>query len=214
MKINITERHKFVEQMRLRGIKDKRVLAALGKVPRERFVLQEYELEAYDDCALPIECGQTISQPYMVAIMTEAMELSGGEKVLEIGTGSGYQTAVLAELADHVISVERHQVLSDKAAAVLDELHYDNVTLVVGDGSLGRPSEAPFDRIIVTAASKDCPSALFEQLVEGGIIVVPVGGRYSQTLEAVRKIDGRPKRMSILECRFVPLIGEQGWDNG
>ncbi len=213
MKIDITERQKFVEQMRLRGIKNHRVLAALGNVPRERFVLGEYAVEAYDDHALPIDCGQTISQPYMVAIMSEAMELSGHEKVLEIGTGSGYQTAVLAELADHVVSVERHRLLSNKAAEVLDELHYDNVTLLVGDGSLGCPSEAPFDRIMVTAASKDCPPALFEQLVEGGIIVVPAGGRGSQTLEAVHKIDGRPKRVPILECRFVPLIGKQGWED-
>ena len=211
METDTTERRMFVEQMRLRGIKNERVLKALGSVPRERFVLEKYEIEAYDDCALPIDCGQTISQPFMVAIMTEAMDLSGREKVLEVGTGSGYQTAVLAELAQRVISVERHRFLSDKAAKLLAELHYDNVTLLVGDGSLGCPSEAPFDRIMVTAASKDCPPALFEQLAEGGIIVVPVGGRYSQTLEAVHKIDGLPKRTPILECRFVPLIGKQGW---
>ena len=214
MKTDTTRQRMFVEQMRLRGIKNERVLAALGRVPRERFVLKKNEIEAYDDCALPIDCGQTISQPFMVAIMTEAMELSGRDKVLEIGTGSGYQTAVLAELAQRVVSVERHRFLSDKAAKVLDGLHYDNVALLVGDGSLGCPCEAPFDRIMVTAASKDCPPALFEQLAEGGIIVVPVGGRYSQTLEAVHKIDGLPKRVPILECRFVPLIGKQGWKNG
>ncbi len=212
MKIDMSERRKFVEQLRLRGIEDERVLEAMGNVPREKFVLEEFEIEAYDDRALPIDCEQTISQPYMVAIMTAAMELSGSEKVLEIGTGSGYQTAILAELADHVISVERHRFLSDAAGGRLHELHYDNVTLVLGDGSLGRPDEAPFDRIMVTAASKDCPPALFEQLVEGGIIVVPVGGRWSQTLETVQKIDGRPQRTPILECRFVPLIGKQGWD--
>ena len=213
MKNGTIQRRMFVGQMRLRGIKNERVLAALGRVPRERFVLKKCESEAYDDCALPIDCGQTISQPYMVAAMTEAMELSGREKVLEIGTGSGYQTAVLAELAQQVVSVERHQILSRKAAKLLEELHYDNVTLLVGDGSLGCPSAEPFDRIMVTAASKECPPALFEQLAEGGIIVVPTGGRYAQTLEAVHKIDGLPKRVPILECRFVPLIGKQGWEN-
>ncbi len=209
--IDITQRQKLVKQLRLRGIEDERVLEAMGSVPREQFVLEEYKIEAYDDFALPIDCGQTISQPYMVAVMTAAMELSGREKVLEIGTGSGYQTAILAELADHVVSVERHRFLSEKAAERLDELHYDNVTLVVGDGSLGWPDEAPFGRIMVTAASKDCPPALFEQLAEGGIIVVPVGDRWSQTLEAIQKIDGRPRQTQILECRFVPLIGKQGW---
>lgn len=214
MKIDMTQRLKFVEQLRSRGIEDPRVLVAMGNVARERFVLPEYKTESYDDHALPIDCRQTISQPYMVAVMTAAMELSGNEKVLEVGTGSGYQTAILAELADYVVSVERHRFLSEKAAGLLDELHYDNVRLVVGDGSMGWADEAPFDRIMVTAASKGCPPALFEQLVEGGIIVVPVGDRYSQTLEVVRKIDGRERREPVLECRFVPLIGKQGWENG
>ncbi|MBN2291573.1 MAG: protein-L-isoaspartate(D-aspartate) O-methyltransferase [Pirellulales bacterium] len=211
METDKSQRQKLVEQLRSRGIENPRVLAAMGSVPREKFVMEENEYEAYADCALPIDCGQTISQPFMVAVMTAAMELSGNEKVLEIGTGSGYQTAVLAELADYVVSIERHRFLSEKAAKRLDKMHYDNVRLLVGDGSMGRPDEAPFDRIMVTAASQECPPALFDQLVEGGIIVIPVGGRYSQTLEAVHKIEGQARREPILECRFVPLIGEQGW---
>lgn len=222
----MNQRQKLVEELRFRGIGDRQVLEAMGRVPRQRFVLDEYLGEAYADRALPIDCGQTISQPYMVAVMTAAMELrerektglekadrekTGRAKVLEIGTGSGYQTAVLAELAEHVFSIERHADLSRQAAARLDDLGYQNVTLLVGDGSLGRPNQAPFDRILVTAACKQCPPALFEQLAEGGIIVVPVGGRGEQTLETIRKIDGRPQTTSILGCRFVPLIGRQGW---
>ena len=207
----MNQRQILVEELRLRGFDDRRVLEAMGRVPRERFVLDEYFAEAYADTALPIDCGQTISQPYMVAVMTAAMELFGQEKVLEIGTGSGYQTAVLAELAGHVFSVERHAELSRQAAARLGDLGYGNVSFEVGDGSLGLPAEAPFDRIMVAAASRDCPPALFEQLAEGGIIVIPVGRRDEQTLETVRKADGRPQIKSILGCRFVPLIGSQGW---
>ncbi len=211
MKTDTAQREKMIELLRSRGVEDPQVLDVMGSVPRERFVLDECENAAYADRAMTIECGQTISQPFMVAVMTAAMRLSGKEKVLEIGTGSGYQTAVLAELADYVVSVERHRMLSEQAARRLKELRYDNLRLVVGDGSLGRADEAPFDRIMVTAAAQNCPQALFEQLVEGGIIVIPVGDRYSQTLEAVRKVDGQPQREAILECRFVPLIGEQGW---
>lgn len=207
----MNERRQFVEELRLRGIADRRVLAAMGLVPRERFVLDEYLDEAYADNALPIECGQTISQPYMVAIMTAALELAGQEKVLEIGTGSGYQTAILAELAAWVVSVERHAELSRRAAERLGELGYKNVTLAVGDGTLGRPDDAPFDRILVTAACNRCPPALFAQLAEGGLIVVPVGDRSSQILEIIRKVDGRPRVEDSVGCRFVPLIGTQGW---
>lgn len=211
MRTDTAQHEKMVELLRSRGVEDARVLDVMGSVPRERFVLDECENEAYADRALTIECGQTISQPFMVAAMSASMRLSGNEKVLEIGTGSGYQTAVLAELADYVVSVERHRILSEQAARRLEELRYDNVRLVVGDGSLGRADEAPFDRIMVTAAAQNCPQALFDQLVEGGVIVIPVGDRYSQTLEAVRKVDGRREREAILGCRFVPLIGEQGW---
>ena len=205
------QRQKFVEDLEFRGIDDRRVLDAMGRVPREEFVLADCRDEAYADCALPIDCGQTISQPYMVAVMTAAMELSGGEKVLEIGTGSGYQTAVLAELAGRVVSIERHAELSRQAAERLERLGYGNVTLRVGDGTLGCTEESPFERIMVTAASEKCPPALFEQLAEGGLIVIPIGDRVEQVLETVRKINGSPQSERTLGCRFVPLIGSQGW---
>ena len=199
------------KQLRGRGIRDRRVLGAMAKVPRERFVPEDYRNEAYSDRALSIGWGQTISQPYIVALMTEALELSGPEKVLEIGTGSGYQTAILAELAGQVFSVERCPELSAGAATVLAELGHSSVTLKVGDGSLGWPEEAPFDRIIVTAAAAECPRSLFGQLEEGGVLVIPVGQQDYQTLQAIRKVDGRPQRRDLSACRFVPLLGAQGW---
>ena len=198
-------------QLRDRGIRNANVLAAMEKVPRERFVAPTMHDEAYADRALAIDCRQTISQPYIVGLMTQALELSGKETVLEIGTGSGYQTAVIAELAREVISIERYEVLSKPADAVLAELGYANVTLVVGDGTLGLPDRSPFDRIIVTAAADRYPPALFEQLLEGGILVIPLGGRDSQMLQAIRKVSGRPKAENLSACRFVPLIGSQGW---
>ncbi|MGD0382438.1 MAG: protein-L-isoaspartate(D-aspartate) O-methyltransferase [Thermoguttaceae bacterium] len=200
-------------QLSGRGITAERVLAAMGKVPRERFVPPESLIEAYADRALSIDCGQTISQPYMVALMTEALELSGTEKVLEIGTGSGYQTAVLAELAAEVVSIERHALLSQQAAKILQELGYRNVRLFVGDGSLGRPDQAPFDRIMVTAMAAQCPRALFDQLREGGLIIIPIGGHEHQVLHAIRKVSGAAKTTLLTGCRFVPLIGEQGWSD-
>ena len=199
------------KQLRQRGIHDRRVLAAMAKVPRERFVTPEAFSEAYADRALAIDCNQTISQPYIVALMSEALELSGGETVLEIGTGSGYQTAILAELAREVVSVERHQELSARAGVLLPELGYRNITLVLGDGTLGWTARAPFDRIIVTAAAAECPPALFEQLKEEGILVVPLGRRDYQTLQAIRKVSGSPKAVTLSPCRFVPLVGSQGW---
>jgi protein-L-isoaspartate(D-aspartate) O-methyltransferase len=198
-------------QLESRDIHDKGVLAAMGKVFRDRFVGRENRRRAYADSALPIECGQTISQPYMVALMSQAMELSGGETVLEVGTGSGYQTAILAELAREVVSIERHQRLSSAAGSLLGELGYVNVTLVVGDGTLGWPDRAPYDRIMVTAAARECPRSLFEQLCEGGTIVIPVGGRDHQVLQTIRKLDGKPKVAELTACRFVPLVGAQGW---
>ena len=198
-------------QLEGRDIRDKGVLAAMGKVSRDRFVRKEHRRRAYHDSALPIDCGQTISQPYMVALMTQAMELSGGETVLEVGTGSGYQTAILAELAREVVSIERHEQLSAAAAALLGELAYGNLTLVVGDGTLGWPGKAPYDRIMVTAAGEKCPQSLFEQLAEGGLIVIPVGGREHQILQTIRKLDGRPQVSESIACRFVPLVGVDGW---
>ncbi len=201
-------------QLSGRGIRDQRVLTAMGKVPRERFVPAEWQNEAYADRALSIDCGQTISQPYMVALMTEALELSGTEKVLEIGTGSGYQTAILAELAAEVVSVERHALLSQQAAKILQDLGCQNVELYVGDGTLGWPDRSPYDRIMVTAMAAQCPPPLFEQLAEGGIIMIPIGGYEHQMLHAIKKVSGAPETTILTGCRFVPLIGSQGWSAG
>ncbi len=198
-------------QLQRRGICDRRVLDAMAKVPRERFVHEGSRREAYSDRALPIDCGQTISQPYIVALMTQALKLSGSEKVLEIGTGSGYQTAILAQLAAEVVSIERYGELSEQAGKVLSALGYENVTLSVGDGTLGCMDLSPFDRIIVTAAGAECPPALLAQLVEQGILVMPIGGRDYQTLQAIRKVAGQPQSESLSTCRFVPLVGEHGW---
>ncbi|NQU19963.1 MAG: protein-L-isoaspartate(D-aspartate) O-methyltransferase [Candidatus Nealsonbacteria bacterium] len=198
-------------QLRRRGIVDRRVLAAMAKVPREQFVLEGSRHEAYADRALGIDCGQTISQPYIVALMTQALELSGSEKVLEIGTGSGYQTAILAELAGEVISIERHAELAERASDVLSALGYENVTLTVGDGTLGCEGRAPFERIIVTAACAECPPALLAQLAEHGVLVAPLVGRDYQTLQAIRKVAGQLQSRDLSACRFVPLVGEHGW---
>ena len=197
-------------QLQRRGIHDDRVLAAMADVPRDRFVAEGMRAQAYADRALAIDCSQTISQPYIVALMTQALELLGRETVLEIGTGSGYQTAILAELARDVVSVERHGDLSKRAGAVLDELGYRNVTLIAGDGTLGWAARSPFERIIVTAAAADCPPALFEQLEEAGVLVIPVGGRDCQRLQTIRKVAGRAETSHLTTCRFVPLIGAQG----
>jgi protein-L-isoaspartate(D-aspartate) O-methyltransferase len=198
-------------QLRWRGIYDPRVLAAMAGVPRERFVAESLRDEAYSDRALGIDCGQTISQPYIVALMTQAIHLSGSERVLEVGTGSGYQTAILAQTAREVVSIERHESLSRKADEVLQRLGYRNITLLVGDGSQGAPAHAPFDRIVVTAAAASCPPALFEQLVEGGTLVIPIGGAEHQTLQAVRKMGGAAEISPLTECRFVPLVDAEGW---
>jgi protein-L-isoaspartate(D-aspartate) O-methyltransferase len=193
-------------QLRARGVRDQRALDAMGRVPRETFVPDEIDRDAYLDCALPIDCGQTISQPVIVAMMTEALQLSGDERVLEIGTGSGYQTAILAELAGSVYSIERHAELSREAERRLKALRHENVLLRTGDGSLGWPEEAPFDRIIVTAAVSECPPALWEQLKEGGILVGPFGPSSEQALYEMHKIAGQPQSRVLTHCRFVPLV--------
>lgn len=200
-------------QLITRGITDPRVLDAMLKVPRHLFVREEDIYRAYDDMALPVGEGQTISQPYMVAKMTELLELNGDEKVLEVGTGSGYQAAVLAELASEVYSIERIQSLAERARRILDMLGYDNVHVVVGDGTMGLPDHAPYDRIIITAAAPEVPAPLKKQLADGGIIVAPVGSRYSQQLVKLRKKgDVFDSEYSTL-CVFVPLIGAYGWEN-
>ncbi len=201
-------RLELVRHLRRQGIADPRVLAVLERVPREWFVSDASRDSAYEDRALAIECGQTISQPYLVALMTEALELPGAVRVLEIGTGSGYQTAVLSQLASEVYSIERHAELSERARAALSELGLGNVHLRVGDGALGWPAAAPFDRILVTAATSQMPTALWEQLAPNGIMVAPIGDDSSQILQAWRKRDGEPERRILCNCRFVPLISE------
>lgn len=194
------------EHLRARGVRDERVLAAMARVPRERFVADETFGEAYADAALPIACGQTISQPYIVAMMSEALELTGREKVLEIGTGSGYQTAILAELAAEVFSIERHADLSRAAEERLRALGYDNIQLRIGDGSLGWPEASPFDRIILTAAGRSCPPPLWEQLGEGGLLIGPFGGAEQQEMQILRKRHDQALTTRSIPCRFVPLV--------
>ena len=202
------------QHLKARGIHDPRLLDAMARIPRERFIDDSLRAEAYADRALAIDCGQTISQPYIVALMTQALALRGDERVLEIGTGSGYQTAILAELARDVVSIERHAALSQQAAARLKELGYDRVKLVVGDGTLGWPAGAPYDRILVAAAAATAPQHLIEQLAPGGILVIPVGGRDQQMLQAIRKVGDEPLIEPLSACRFVPLVGEEGWPEG
>ncbi|MDH5202238.1 MAG: protein-L-isoaspartate(D-aspartate) O-methyltransferase [Nitrospirota bacterium] len=198
-------------QLILRGIKDKRVLNAMRKVPRHLFIDESLQYKAYDDMALPIGEGQTISQPYMVAVMTELLELKGNEKVLEIGTGSGYQGAILAELSREVYTIERVDVLAQKAEERFRSLGYTNIHVKAGDGTLGWPEEAPFDRIMITAAAPKIPDVLMEQLSEEGIIIAPVGERFSQQLLKCTKSKGKYSDEYHTPCIFVPLIGEYGW---
>ena len=200
------------QQLKQRGIIDERALSAMSKIERHLFVNKSDVDLAYDDRPLGIGCGQTISQPLMVAIMTEILALKGDETILEIGTGSGYQTAILAELVKEVYTIERMKPLQRKAKAVLKELNYSNIHYKVGDGTIGWTEKAPFDSIIVTAAAPEIPLSLFNQLAVGGRMVVPVGVRYSQELKLILKLeDGE---MSVIDrgaCIFVPLIGEEGW---
>jgi len=207
----LARRRMIQEQLIPRGIEDQRVLAAMARVPRHLFVPEALWHQAYSDCPLPIGHGQTISQPYIVALMTEALALKGKEKVLEIGTGSGYQAAVLAELAQRVFSVERVPELALKARRTLDKLGYGNVLIRVGDGTQGWPERAPFDAIIVTAGAPQVPKALLEQLKEGGRMVIPVGGEEGQELLMIVKAEGRYLKEDLGGCRFVKLIGEHGW---
>jgi protein-L-isoaspartate(D-aspartate) O-methyltransferase len=206
------ERSRMVdEQIVGRGVKDERVLAVMRKIPRHEFLPEGIRGMAYNDSALPIGEGQTMSQPYMVALMTEFLGLKGTERVLEIGTGSGYQAAVLAELCQKVYTVERIKTVADKARATLDRLGYKSVAIKVFDGTYGWKEMAPFDAIIVTAGSPDIPAPLVEQLKEGGRMVIPVGDRYGQQLVTVVKTaEGRITERSI-PCVFVPLIGNHGW---
>ena len=207
------ERERMVEeQLVRRGIGDERVLAAMRRVPRHRFVQEALRDRAYGDHPLPIGEEQTISQPYIVGLMTSLLELTGREKVLEVGTGSGYQTAVLAVLARRVCSIERLPRLAERARATLEALGYDNVWVRVGNGALGWPDEAPFDRILVTAGGPAVPPPLFQQLVEGGRLVQPIGDAESQTLTVVDNDRGRMRTRAVGDCKFVKLVGKYAWE--
>ena len=195
-------------QLRDRGVSDSRVLDAMLRVPRHEFVPEQHRSQAYEDHPLPIGDGQTISQPYIVALMLQSLQLKPSDKVLEVGTGSGYVTALLAELAAEVFSIERHPALADKAREVLSELGYRNVHVVTGDGTLGLPDAAPFDAITVAAAAPDLPAALIAQLREGGRMIIPVGTEESQQLQFIRMINGQPAVTARELVRFVPLIGD------
>lgn len=199
------------KQLRWRGITDRRVLEGMGELPREQFVPPEYQSDAYEDRPLPIGCDQTISQPYIVALMTQALHLAGGEVVLEIGTGSGYQTAVLAGLAQYVYSVEKYSELAFRAQRTLRALNIANVEITVGDGSLGWAERAPFDAIMVTAAAPLMPQPLIEQLKPEGRIVIPIGSQYDQELEFWERAGGTWRIRRLAPVRFVPLVGEAGW---
>ena len=202
------ERMEFQLSLRRRGISDQGVLRAMEEVPRENFVSPGFVESAYADQALPIECGQTISQPFVVAYMTEKLEVSPDHRVLEIGTGSGYQAAVLSRLAREVVSIERYRTLADAAREKLKALSYGNVTIRVGDGMAGAPDLAPFDRIMVTAAAEDIPQALLAQLAEDGKMVLPVGPRHDAQylVKLTKRSGGGLTREELIAVRFVPLL--------
>ena len=209
------QRNRMVEdQLARRGIGDGKVLEVFRKVPRHHFVPATFREASYADHPLPIGRGQTISQPYIVALMTESLRLKGAEKVLEIGTGSGYQAAILAELCEEIYTIEREEPLLEEAKKVLSQEGYKNIKFICGDGTKGLKEEAPFDGIIVTAAAPFVPEALKDQLADGGRIVIPVGSIYSQVLVAVEKNGESFTREDICGCVFVPLIGEDGWGTG
>lgn len=203
-------RQRMVEdQLRARGVQDERVLAAMARVPRHEFAPEPYRDQAHEDHPLPIGEGQTISQPYIVALMLQALALTPADRVLEVGTGSGYLTALLAEMVVRVFSVERHAVLADAARDLLARLGYMNVAVIVGDGSQGFAEAAPYEAIIVSAAALEVPPALVMQLAEGGRMILPVGGAEFQQLQLIRKENGQP-RIGLRElCRFVPLVSDE-----
>jgi len=209
---SIARRRMVEDQVVARGVRDPRVIDAMLKVPRHKFVEQALESQAYQDAPLPIGEKQTISQPYMVAVMSEALLLDGTEKVLEVGTGSGYQAAVLALLADRVFSLERIPALARRARKSLDACGYSKVNIRLADGTLGWREMAPFDAIIVTAGAPDVPRDYLDQLAVGGRLVIPVGDRMSQVLmRMTRTTENEFKEEKLLGCRFVPLVGNHGW---
>jgi protein-L-isoaspartate(D-aspartate) O-methyltransferase len=211
MDYEVLRKRMVKEQLIPRGIKDPRVISAFLKVERHKFIPEPMRGSAYADYPVPIGERQTISQPYIVALMTECLNLSGEEKVLEIGTGSGYQAAILAELTNQVYTLERFSELAKQAESTLLDLGYSNIKIKVGDGTLGWPEEAPFPRIIITAAAPEVPPPLIEQLSENGRMVLPLGETLSQVLTVIEKRDGQIKKESICGCVFVPLIGKYGY---
>jgi protein-L-isoaspartate(D-aspartate) O-methyltransferase len=211
MDYDIQRKRMVDEQLVPRGISDPRVLEAFRSVPRHVFVPGPFDVSSYADRPLPIGEGQTISQPYMVALMTECLRLKSGEKVLEVGTGSGYQAAILAELCERVYTIEREERLLERARKILQEEGYDNIEFKCGDGTVGWEETAPYDGIIVTAGAPYVPEALKEQLAEGGRLVIPVGGQYGQMLVVLTRRGEDFTQDSVCGCIFVPLIGEDGW---
>lgn len=211
--LQMTKERMLSQHLKARGIRNVAVLKGMREVPREAFLPPEMRRFAYDDGPLPIDEGQTISQPYIVAYMIEALELSGGERVLEIGTGSGYAAAVLSRCAAEVFTVERIASLAEGARSRLQDLGYHNVTVHLGDGTLGWPEQAPYDAIVVTAGAPEVPGELMQQLAPGGRLVIPVGSTpHLQTLVRVRRVaEGEFRHEELCQVRFVPLIGEQGW---
>jgi protein-L-isoaspartate(D-aspartate) O-methyltransferase len=204
------DRMEFLLTLRRRGIMDQAVLRAMDEVPRERFVQTSFAGSAYADQALPISCGQTISQPYVVAYMTEQLAVSPHHRVLEIGTGSGYQAAVLSQLARQVVSIERYRTLADQARERLRSLGYNNVEIVVGDGFTGMPSRAPYDRIIVTAAAETVPQTLLDQLADDGVMILPLGSREgAQHIIKLTKSQTGTRREDLIPVRFVPMLPGQ-----
>ncbi len=199
------------QQIMRRGVVTPKVIEAFRKVPRHLFVPEQFQSHSYNDHPLPLGEGQTISQPYIVALMTDLLDISGEDKVLEIGTGSGYQAAILAELGKEVYTTERHKLLAERAEKILKELNYQNVKVLVGDGTKGWKEFSPYQKIIVTASAPDVPQPLFIQLDEMGKLVIPVGGRWSQDLVLIEKRKGKMIRKSVCGCVFVPLIGEYGY---
>jgi protein-L-isoaspartate(D-aspartate) O-methyltransferase len=208
---DVLRRRMVDEQLEARGIKDPRVLEAFRRVPRHLFVPEDLRAKAYDDHPLDIGAGQTISQPYMVATMTQALVPRAGDRVLEVGTGSGYQTAILLAMGAEVYTVERLEELSRKAKETLEQAGFPGAHFRVGDGSLGWPEEAPFDRVIVTAAAPSMPVSLVEQLKEGGSMAIPVGEAREQDLMLVSREDGFVKKKKVCACVFVKLLGAEGW---
>jgi len=212
MDYSIARRRMVEQQVAARGVVDQRVLDAMLTIPRHLFVETALQSHAYGDAALPIGEKQTISQPYMVAVMTAALELQGDERILEIGTGSGYQTAVLSRLVKRVYSIERIAALAARARKILDQLQLSNINIKIGDGTVGWADQAPFSGILVAAGSPDVPQKYLDQLEIGGKLVLPVGDQKQQTLiRIVRKSEDCFERQQLMGCRFVPLIGEQGW---